>query len=242
MSPSKYVEQFDRVLWQSYAHMYDGLLEVFSYRDMIDQVGDLADCAGRTVFDAGAGTGNVTRGLLRAGARHVISVDASSNMLNHARRKLAVEVAAGQVNIVEGDAIEVMAGLPDASVDRITAVNFLYVLPSRVEFFRQARRVLTPDGFVLASHTTRPGSGPIIREQLRVGGVRSVVRPRLIGIAGIDLVIDLLARGGRYDFAPVHTLAEEAAAQGLTATTSLGRCYGGDQDGVNELLRISTSA
>ena len=232
-------DRIDGVLWQSYAHLYDGLLDVHTYREMLDRVGELADCDGRSVLDVGAGTGNVTRSLLRAGAATVTSVDASRNMLGHARRKLAPEVAEGRVRIVEGDAIAVMSDMPDSSVDRISAVNFLYVLPDRSEFFRQAERVLRPGGFVVASHTTRPGSGPIVRDQYRRDGVRGVVRPRLLGIAAIDLLIDSLARGGRYDFAPVEALAGEAAAAGLTRTTRLGRCYGGELDGVNELLRIA---
>jgi SAM-dependent methyltransferase len=230
----------DRLLWQSYAHLYDGLLDVFAYRDMITRVCALAECGGRTVLDAGAGTGNVVRGLLSAGAAHVIAVDSSANMLARARRKLADDVAGGRARIVHGDAVAAMACLPAGSVDRITAVNVLYALPDRAAFFRAARRVLAPGGFVIAAHTTRSGSGPIVREQLRRGGVRGCLRPRLLGIAAIDLVIDLLARGGRYDFAPVPVLAREAAAQGLDRTASLGRCYG-DGDGVNELLSIGAA-
>jgi SAM-dependent methyltransferase len=230
----------DRLLWQTYAHLYDGLLDVFAYRDMIDQVCGLADCDGRMVLDAGAGTGNVTLGLLRAGAARVVSVDASANMLAHARRKLADGVAGGRVRIVHDDAVAAMAGLPAGGVDRITAVNVLYALTDRGAFFRQARRILAPGGFIVAAHTTRSGSGPIVREQFRRGGIRGCLRPRLIGIAAIDLVIDLLARGGRYDFAPVAVLAREAAAEGLTRTTSLGRCYG-DDGGVNELLSIGAA-
>jgi SAM-dependent methyltransferase len=227
----------DRLLWHAYAHLYDGLLDVFSYRDMIDRVGELADCSGRTVLDAGAGTGNVSRRLLQAGALRVISVDFSSAMLDRARSKLAHDVISGRVEIVRDDAGAAMASLPAAAVDRITAVNVLYALRSRPEFFRQARRVLAPGGFIIAAHTTRPGSGPIVREQLRRGGLRGSLRPRLIGIAAVDLVIDLLAHGGRYDFAPVSVLQREAAAEGLS-TTSLGRCYG-EGDGVNELLKIT---
>jgi SAM-dependent methyltransferase len=235
------VERLDQVLWQSYAHLYDGLLDVYAYQDMLQRVATLADCFGRTVLDVGGGTGNVTRALLRAGAAHVTLVDASSNMLGHARRKLANEVVTGQVQIRQGDALAIMASLPAGSVDRISAVNFLYVLPSRIEFFHQARRILAPGGFIIASHTTRPGSGPIVREQFRRGGVRGTLRPRLLGIAAIDLVIDLLANGGRYDFAPVRVLADEAAGEGLPLTRFLGRTYGGKVDGVNELLSFTTS-
>jgi SAM-dependent methyltransferase len=239
VSPAAWIERLDRALWQSYAHLYDGLLEVFAYREMLQQVSVLTDGSGRDVLDAGAGTGNVTRALIDAGARQVISIDASSNMLDHARRKLAPEIASGQVQMIQADLITTMAALPAASIDRITAVNILYALPSRVAFFQQAARILAPGGFILASHTTRPGSGPIVREQYRRGGVRAVLRPRLLGIAAIDLIIDLLAKEGRYDFAPVAVLAQEAADQGLATTTSLGRSYGGPQDGVNELLRIA---
>jgi SAM-dependent methyltransferase len=235
------VASVEPLLWQIYAHLYDGLLDVFSYRDMIDEVVAAADCHGRTVLDAGAGTGNVSSVLLKQGAARVISVDSSANMLGRAHRKLADAVRTGQLQIVHDDAVRAMASLPSGAVDRITAVNFLYVLKDRRTFFREARRILTPDGFIVAAHTTVSGSAPIVREQLRRGGIRSCLSPRLIGIVAIDLVIDLLARGGRYDFAPVPVMAREAAAEGLTGTTSLGRCYG-DDGGVNELLRISAAS
>jgi SAM-dependent methyltransferase len=228
-----------RPLWQIYAYLYDGLLQVFTYRDMIDQVCKLADCEGRTVLDVGAGTGNVTESLIGLGAARVIAVDFSSNMLGRARRKLVAEIAAGRVDLIQGDALMAMSTLPDASVDRVTAVNFLYALPDRSAFFRQARRILAPGGFIIAAHTTKASSAPIVRDQFHRGGIRACIRPRLIGIAAIDLVIGLLARGGRYDFAPVRTVAREAAAAGLPKTVNLGRCYGGAADGVNELIRIS---
>lgn len=228
-------------LWRAYAHLYDGLLEVHTYRDMLALVGAAADCRGRTVLDVGAGTGNVTRALLDAGAAHVVAVDFSAGMLRHAHRKLATEVAEGSVRIVAGDAVQAMAAMPEASVDRITAVNVIYALQHRAAFFEEAERVLTPDGFLIAAHTTRPGMGPIVRDQFRRAGLTGCLRPRLLGIAAIDLVIDLVARGGRYHFVPISTLAGEAGRAGLACTTSLGRCYGGD-DGVNELVRISTPA
>jgi SAM-dependent methyltransferase len=229
------------LLWQTYAHLYDGLLDLFAYRDMIDQVVTAADCSGATVLDVGAGTGNVSSALLDAGCARVVSVDSSANMVQRTRRKLAEHVRAGRLEIVHDDAVAAMAALPAGSVDRITAVNFLYVLEDRRAFFREARRLLAPGGFVVAAHTTIAGSAPIAREQFRRGGLRSCLRPRLIGIAAIDLVIDLMARGGRYDFAPVAVLAREAAHEGLARMISLGRCYG-DEGGVNELLTISAAS
>lgn len=228
------------VLWQTYAYLYDGLLDLFTYRDMIEQVADLSDCCGLTVLDVGAGTGNVCVALVKAGAARVIAVDFSTNMLRRAQDKLRGEIDDGTVQLVLGEVVQAMAGLPDASVDRITAVNVLYALQDRVGFFREAARVLTRDGFVLAAHTTRPGIGPIVRDQFRRGGLGACLNPRLLAVGGVDTVIDLLQRGGRYDFAPVDQLAAEATAGGLTHTVSLGRCYGGDA-GVNELVRISAT-
>ncbi|MFI7589312.1 class I SAM-dependent methyltransferase [Spongisporangium articulatum] len=225
-------------LWQAYAHLYDGLLDVYAYRDMLDDVVELSDVKGHRVLDVGCGTGNVTARLLQDRPAHVVAVDASANMLGLARRKLALDVAQGSVEFVLDDATAALAAQPEGSVDRITAVNFLYTQPDRTAFFTQVARVLAPGGFLVAAHTTRPGFGPIVREQLRRGGWRSLLRVRLIGIGVIDLLIDLLARGGRYDFSPVDRLADEAAAAGLGTTTRHGRTYGGPDDGVNELVRI----
>ncbi len=227
------------LLWQTYARLYDGLLGLHPYRDMLARVGALADCHERVVLDLGAGTGNVTNALIGLGAARVIAVDLSRNMLHRAETKLRPWVAEGTVHLVLNDAISAMASLPDGAIDRITAVNFVYVLEDREEFFRQARRVLTPDGFIIAAHTTRPGMGPILREQFLHGGVSSCLSPRLLAIGAIDLVIDLLARGGRYDFASVDVLTKEASAAGFLDTEYLGQCYGSPQ-GVNALLRISS--
>jgi SAM-dependent methyltransferase len=233
------IELADRMLWRVYAQLYDALLGVYAYRDMVEQVARLADCNGRIVLDAGTGTGNVAGALLCAGAARVVAVDASGAMMDRAERKLARAMADGRVRTVRDDIVRMMSDLPDASIDRITAVNVLYALTSREAFFGQARRVLRPSGYVLASHTTRPGFGPIVREQVRRGGPHHLVRPSMVGLMTLDLVIDLLARGGRFEFAPVSRVAAEAAAAGLPVTRSLGRTYGGPGDGVNELLRIS---
>ena len=228
-----------KLLWNGYAHLYDGLLELQAYQDMIQTVTLLSDVAGCRALDVGCGTGNVIQSLTRAGADHVLGVDISVNMLKRARRKLAADIDAGRVDLTQGDAVQEMRRLPEGCVDRITAVNAVYALGDRPAFFHECRRLLSPGGFLLVSHPTRHGSGPIVRDQLRRRGVRGTLRPRLLGIATVDLVIDAMARGGLFEMASVSTLAAEAAEAGMSRTQSLGRCYGGAQDGINELVMFS---
>lgn len=226
------------LLWRLYARVYDGLLEVEAYRDLLGQVITAADCAGKSVLDVGCGTGNGIRAALNGGARHVLGVDIAKGMIDRAHAKLGEDVEAGRVELILGDAVKFLRSLPDQCVDRVMTVNSLYALDDRPAFFRECRRILASDGFIVAAHPVLHGSGPIVRDQLRRRGWRGVVRPRLLAIAAVDLGIDLLERRGRFDYTPVEDLAREAARAGLSRTTVLGRCYGGEHDGIDELVRF----
>jgi SAM-dependent methyltransferase len=124
----------------------------------------------------------------------------------------------------------------------LVAVNFLYVLPDRSRFWAEAARVLAPGGRLVAAHTDRAGFGPVVREHVQADGVRGLLRPRLLAVGLFDLVIDAVQRHGRFQFSSFEELVAEASAAGLGEAEHLGRCYGGDEDGVNVLTRFSATS
>lgn len=105
--------------------------------------------AGRLVADVAAGPGNVTRELLKAGARHVVAVDLSFNMVAEgARRGLP------DVTWVNGDALALP--LADASVDALTISFGLRNLPDPRAGLAEFARVLAPGGDLVIAEFAAP--------------------------------------------------------------------------------------
>lgn len=223
-----------RLLWHAYAAVYDGLLGLVEYRRLIERVTDAAEVEpGASVVEVGCGTGNVLASLARRGPVDVLGIDSSPAMLARARGKLR----SPQVRLVQGDLVAELSKLPSHSVHRLVAVNVLYALPDRSAFWRQAARVVTPGGAVIATQCDRPGFLPLLREQLAAYGWRGLLRPKLVAVAAFDCVIDAFARNRRFSFCGYDAIAQEARDGGLAAEY-LGRCYGGPEDGVNILVRL----
>jgi len=221
-------------LWRRYARVYDTLEGVAGYREMVDAVlaatGSVTGCV---VVEVGCGTGNVLSKLRQAGPARLIGIDSSSAMLAQARAKLGDGTTSDGVELHECDAVAGLSTLPAGSVDVLVASNVLYALPDRPAFWRAAARVLCDGGRVVVSNPDRPGIRPAIRQQWSCHGVAGFVDPRLIEVILINVAIDLLAAGRRYEFAPWTTLAAEADTAGLGRANLLGRCYGGATGGLN---------
>jgi SAM-dependent methyltransferase len=96
---------------------------------------------GRVIADVGSGTGILSRLLLRTGAR-VIGVEPNAGM-----RAAAEQALVGDSRFQSQEARAESTGLPDASVDLITAAQAFHwfePLPTRAEF----ARILKPAGHV----------------------------------------------------------------------------------------------
>ncbi len=95
----------------------------------------------RTLLDVGCGTGLVTERLVRPGLR-VFGVDASAGMLSAAARRMGPVVALGDCR-----------GLPfaDESLDAVSAVWLLHLLPYAPAVVAECARVLRPGGVFVAT-------------------------------------------------------------------------------------------
>jgi ubiquinone/menaquinone biosynthesis C-methylase UbiE len=97
--------------------------------------------AGSTIADVGSGTGIFSRSLLALGAR-VIALEPNAAMRTAAENELA-----GNPHFESRDGSAEATGLPDASVDAVTAAQAFHwfePVAARAEF----RRILKPRGFV----------------------------------------------------------------------------------------------
>jgi ArsR family transcriptional regulator len=96
-----------------------------------------------TVADLGCGTGAMTA-ILAPHVQHVIGIDASEEMLDAAKSRLA---AAKNIEFRKGslEALPIAAG----SVDAATLMLVLHHLPSPADALAEAARILKPGGRVL---------------------------------------------------------------------------------------------
>lgn len=230
------LEKAQRLLWDVYSRCYDGLLDFIPYQRLVARVVERAELEpGHRLVDLGCGTGNALDALDRAvpGAQ-LMGIDASSSMLSVARRKLAGRPS---VQVREGDVLEWLRTAETDSVDRIVTVNVLYTMQAdaREVFWREAVRVLAPNGRMVVVTTDRAGIGPVVREHTAERSFLSSITPRLAAVIVMNLLIWLLESRKVFDPASVETLQDECARAG-GAVLSVERCYGGEIDGVDVLL------
>lgn len=137
---------------------YDGFAAIFAreaatsaynaHYDRPTVLGLLGDVAGQLVLDAGCGPGIYTRELVRRGAR-VIAVDASTDMIAHAR------ASSGGAYLRCHDLNQPLTWLPDNSIDTCLLALVIHYLHNRATTLADLNRVLTPGGQLLVS-TSHP--------------------------------------------------------------------------------------
>jgi ubiquinone/menaquinone biosynthesis C-methylase UbiE len=236
----------DRVisaLWWIYGWVYDGLLNFYPYQNLIKIVADrlkLED--GMNVLEVGCGTGNVMMEARKRARVSVVGVDNSSSMLRQARRKLRRAIKAGEAELHKQDALEFLKGLPDASFDRISLVNFLYATPDRQEVWAECMRIRRPGGLIVASTSVKSGSRSIIQENFANSSVFQVlyqiITLRLVFVMVIDFMISGLAEAGAFEFPEQEVLITEVDAAG-GVVEHIERCYGGAEHGVNIVFNVT---
>jgi len=102
---------------------------------------------GRRVLEAGCGEGLVASAVARVARTRGVDLAYTGTDLSAAGIELARTVIEG--TFVEGDAVEVVAGMGAGSQDLIWAKNLLHHLEDPATFLREAMRVVGPDGRVV---------------------------------------------------------------------------------------------
>lgn len=143
---------------------------------------------GDLAADIGAGTGFVTEGLLRAGAR-VIAVDESPEMLERLQSKFG---GSGLVECRVGEAEHLP--LADASVDRVFANMYLHHVEHPAAAIREMVRVLKPGGKVVITDLDKHDYEFLRTEQHDrwLGFERGDIRRWLEAAGLVDVAVDCL--------------------------------------------------
>ena len=123
----------------------------------------LAPRSGERVLEIGCGHGRTLREVARRVAPGLAAgVDPSAVMRSVARRENGAGIAAGTVEIEDGDSGALP--YPDASFDKVFSVHSLYFWPSLEQGLREIRRVLRAGGtLLLAFHD---GADPVVSARL----------------------------------------------------------------------------
>ena len=115
-------------------------------REGIDWTIDLLDIRPTDrILEIGFGSGyGIQQAAAHATQGKVTGVDFSDAMMAQARRRNAAAIAAGRVDLHQGDAGKLP--FPDYTFDKIFATNVIYFWPDPVATAKELRRVLKPGG------------------------------------------------------------------------------------------------
>jgi ubiquinone/menaquinone biosynthesis C-methylase UbiE len=196
---------------------------------------ELAD--GMRVLDLGCGTGNALTRVLAVTGVTAVGVDATSDMLDRAKRKLCDELKSGRLQLVQDDVIGFLKSQPDNSFDRVVTINVLYIIRDQDQLWSELLRVLRPEGLIVATTSVERKNLPIIREHVQNASALRLLRPSLLAVFFIDCLIGLLGLQKAFPFhseAALRSAAERAGGRWIASE----RCYGGPEHGVNRLFTV----
>lgn len=142
------------LMWATYAISYDRVLpQLPFYQEVVHRhVGAMSAPGIIDIIDLGAGTGNVTIALLKAG-RRVTAVDLSRAMLDKLRAKLPEEDC-NVLTVVEQNA-EHLPQWDNESFDGVNILLALFDMTKPMSAFSEAERVLRPGGRLVITEPKR---------------------------------------------------------------------------------------
>jgi ubiquinone/menaquinone biosynthesis C-methylase UbiE len=148
-------EYFDKV-----ANDWDTMRTEFFPESVRDTAYNAAEIRpGQIAADIGAGTGFLTEGLLRRGAK-VIAVDQSQAMIDHMKNKFGAD---GTVEYYLGDASALP--VPDNSIDAAFANMYLHHVESPPEAIKEMTRILKPGGVLVITDLDKHNYEFLVTEQ-----------------------------------------------------------------------------
>jgi cyclopropane fatty-acyl-phospholipid synthase-like methyltransferase len=121
---------------------------------------------GLRVLDAGFGFGDQDLLWAERFAVDIVGLNITRSQVEVARDRVRRAGLGERVDLRHGSALD--TDLPDASVDRVIALESAFHFPSRDRFFAEARRVLRPDGLLTIADLV-PRGRPSRRLVDRVG-------------------------------------------------------------------------
>jgi len=184
-------------------HAPGGALTEWYARDGAALLRELGVCAGDTAFDVGCGDGQYVLPLAQVvGPQgHVTAVDRNAQKLTALRARLESAGLAERVNLVSGDALDVLAAAAADRFDAALVFDVLQHVDDGDALLAALARVLRPAGQLLVYPTeaVHPGRVPMdrLREALqRHGFARPQPHRARIAHSG-GLVDDTVYRVGR---------------------------------------------
>jgi SAM-dependent methyltransferase len=116
---------------------------------------------GRRVVDLGCHDGRWSFAALKAGASHVLGIEARTHLAHKASENLShYGISASCCEIVTGDAIETLRGLATGDVDVVMCLGFFYHTMEHMRLLLEARRVGA--GHLVIDTSISPSADPII--------------------------------------------------------------------------------
>jgi ubiquinone/menaquinone biosynthesis C-methylase UbiE len=115
--------------------------------ELCRRVGDAGKARDRIrLLDVGCGFGGTIASLNeRFSSIELVGLNIDRRQLERARREVQAQPD-NSIEFIEGNACQLP--FPDDSFDVVLAVECIFHFPSRLEFFREARRVLRPGGYL----------------------------------------------------------------------------------------------
>jgi demethylmenaquinone methyltransferase / 2-methoxy-6-polyprenyl-1,4-benzoquinol methylase len=114
---------------------------------------------GETALDVCCGTCDWTISLAKASRTgRIVGLDFSANMLKVGKEKVEKNGLAGQVELIQGDAMQLP--FPDHTFDHATIGFALRNVPDLVQVLREMKRVVKPGGQVVSLELSKPGWPP----------------------------------------------------------------------------------
>lgn len=203
-------EPHESRVYSDFAHFYDRLWgRVFVDREHM-VIESLNLRPGQSVLEVGVGTGISLDAY--PPYVHVVGIDPSLDMLEHAKTKIR-ENQLKNVEVGQGDALNL--NMPDASFDVVCAFHVVTVVPDPVRMMNEMFRVCKPGGRIVIINHFR-SDNPIL------GFITGIANPitRHLGwssrlryrdvVDGVPLKVERRDKTSRYSFHTIIVLRKEA--------------------------------